>query len=537
MGINLEDLPIFQSQTLELMEKITVGDYKTEYWCPESIDDVKSLVDQAIKTKKVICVRGSAHSFPLIDTLESTQSGNIYLLLSKMRTVTIDKAKGLVTVEAGCHLGGDPYEPIFPFDTRKPQDTSQDPKSLLYQLDQAGLAVADLGGITHQSVGGFLSTGSSGGSLQWSLEDALVAVDVVTSEGGQATLKHFERPANNDPNDPFFAVGLASIGLFGVIVQATFKCVPKFWVAGSETTTDYAHCEIDLFGDGSSGKQDLKTWLYDKKNKNDYTRLMWWPQRDLEAMVVWKAWQVATKAEADAWSTSTYQEVPRVFKSPEFLAWCADKWFELTGDLKLDKHYKLYAGMMKLAFVKLNDVQKFADTWYDGIPMDNQMDDKLMPVWFTELWIDINQVAAVMNALKTYYAGGYEQTGFFSCEIYATKASQFWLSPAYQTDVIRIDVFWFARKKDHTDKTDIMNFYQNFWNLLAPFAYRPHWGKFLPDQVTVDQGNGQHKTITGVDYLKGLYPKWNDWMALRDQLDPSGVFLNEYWNAHLGISK
>lgn len=518
------------------MDKITVGDYNAEYWCPESIDDVKSLVAQAIQSKKVICVRGSAHSFPLVRTMESAQSDKIYVLLSKMRKVTIDKANSLVTVQAGCHLGGDPYEPLFPFDTRKPQDTPQDPNSLLYQLDQAGLAVPDLGGITHQSIGGFMSTGSSGGSLLWAFEEALVSVDIVTAEGGVPTLKHFERPSNGNPDDPFFAAGYASRGLFGVIVQASFKCVPKFWIAGSETTTDYAGCEIDLFGSGASGKQDLKTWLYDRKNNNDYTRLMWWPQRDLAAMVVWKAWQV-DEAKAKAWSSSTYKEVPRVFGKPSLLTRLAGMFFKLTGAIRLDEHYKVYAALMKMAFVNMGRVQKFADIWYDGIPMDNQMDDRMMPVWFTELWIDINRTNEVMNALKTYYDGGYTKTGFFSCEIYAAKASPFWMSPAYQRDVIRIDVFWFVRKKDLTEQTDIKNFYQNFWDLLSPFAYRPHWGKFLPDKVVTDVGNGQKQTVGGVDYLKAQYPRWNDWKNLRAQMDPSGVFLNEYWSAHLGITK
>jgi hypothetical protein len=39
-------------------------------------------------------------------------------------------------------------------------------QSLCYALQQRGYALPDLGGISHQSVGGFLSTGSAGGTCK-----------------------------------------------------------------------------------------------------------------------------------------------------------------------------------------------------------------------------------------------------------------------------------------------------------------------------------------------------------------------------------
>ena len=44
--------------------------------------------------------------------------------------------------------------------------------------------------------------------------------------------------------------------------------------------------------------------------------------------------------------------------------------------------------------------QHFWDSWWRGLPMDNQMDDRLMGVIFTELWIPIEHTADVMNTLK-----------------------------------------------------------------------------------------------------------------------------------------
>lgn len=48
------------------------------------------------------------------------------------------------------------------------------------------------------------------------------------------------------------------------------------------------------------------------------------------------------------------------------------------------------------------------------------------------------------------------------------------MSPAYNQNVVRIDVFWFARNAGSPAKT----FYPQFWQLLKPFGFRAHWGKF-----------------------------------------------------------
>jgi hypothetical protein len=203
---------------------------------------------------KKICVRGAAHSFPLIATLEekAATANNIYVLLSKMNAVTIDQPNSMVAVQAGCHLGVDPFDPT---------GISTLQNSLLYQINQEGMALGDLGGITHQTVGGFLSTGSSGGSTQFNFEDALMSVDVITCGSNSATKVTYSRPVPDNPDDPFYAVAVAGIGLMGIITSATFKCIATFNISGSETTTSCDDCEIDLFGPGNGKKLSFSIFL------------------------------------------------------------------------------------------------------------------------------------------------------------------------------------------------------------------------------------------------------------------------------------
>lgn len=508
------------------MDSIQIGN--AIYWLPETEADVIQLVNDAKANNEIICMRGSGHSFPLIGTLENTTGRNYkYVLLSKMNAVlNIDKSTMMVTVQAGCHLGVDPFEPVNGASTLQ--------NSLLYQLDQQGMAVPDLGGITHQTVAGFLSTGSSGGSTQYAFEDALMSVDVIICGSNGAQKVTYNRPVPDNPNDPFYAVGLAGMGLMGVIVSATFKCIPNFNISGNETISTVGNCQIDLFGPGSTTKPSFQNFL----EQTEYTRIIWWPQQFVTKSVVWQASRIAY----DPNNLKPYQEVPYVAGSPipatlgaDILYTAMGTWPNWLADL-LGSDNEKYQEIVKWvtpAFVPVifpaicsvfvtPGVQDFHDVWYNGLPMDNQMGDKIMPVWFTELWISIDQSQAVMNELLNFYNSGTgcENTGIFCVEIYAAKKSSFWMSPAYNTNVIRIDIFWFANSSG-----DPVAYYQKFWTLLQKYNFRPHWGKYLPDGASPQ----------GVNYLKSIYPKWNDWMNLRAQNDPDQIFVNDYWRSHLGI--
>ncbi len=583
------------------MDSITFKDtnatVSTTYWLPENNDDVMSLVTQAATKGQIICMRGAAHSFPIIGDLEDASAPSttnrsskpyLYVMLSKMYGINV-LDPDTVWVQAGCHLGYDPFDPT---------GISTLENSLCYQLDNLGTANApapynakpyspkslpDLGGITHQTVGGFLSTSSSGGSTTYSFEDALMGIDFITWDGQKACLKSFKRPhpAKPNPDDPFYGAGVATMGLFGIIVSATFRLSPQYYIVGSETIEYADMCSlIDLFG-ANNGLPNLETFC---KN-TEYTRLFWWPQHnplgsDLARSVVWQAKRVTTLVEAQEYANlafdkqnpppdtrpgdglKPYEEVPYIINSPIPATLAADLLFtfigrwpnwllNLLGDTDLYQDIKgkvelayapfIFPGILDL-FVTVDKPtnqnggpQLFADRWYTGLPMDNQMSDRLMPIWFTELWIKIDQTQAVMTALKAFYDKQETTVDFsFNVEIYAAKSNEFWLSPSYNQDVIRIDVLWFANNLDNP-----VLFYQNFWDLLAPFNYRPHWAKYQPDVVnlTTTDSNNQTTTIAipGSEYLASQYTKWDDWMALRAQMDPDQIFVNDYWRKRMDI--
>lgn len=194
----------------------------------------------------------------------------------------------------------------------------------------------------------------------------------------------------------------------------------------------------------------------------------------------------------------------------------------LFADIISSQFYPMILPALLSIFVAVDDPkigpQRFRDYWWSGLCMDNPMNDKLMPVKFTELWIPIDRSAVVMKDLLDFFgASGVNtaDTGSFCLELYGAKAGKFWLGPAYGTDVIRLDVFWFA----NTFRDPVATLFQRYWDRFAKYDYRCHWGKYLPTSVAGESGPA---------YLQRQYPVWSAWKALRQQYDLGNVYLTPY---------
>jgi xylitol oxidase len=101
------------------------------------------------------------------------------------------------------------------------------------------------------------------------------------------------------------------------------------------------------------------------------------------------------------------------------------------------------------------------------------------------------------------------------CELRTVAQDDLWLSPAYQTDVMGLHFTW------KPDQPGVEALLPTIEAALAPLGARPHWGKLF--------------TLEGAEQrMPRLYPRWNDFAALRERLDPRGVFRNDFL-ARLGL--
>ena len=511
------------------------------YFQPEHIEDVKSLILSANEHHKKIIIQGAKHSFPLSDDVEKPDASNIYVLLTYLnKIVQADFEKGIFTVQAGCRLGYDPFDET---------QTSTLANSLVYQLDPVnadgsrsvppGWSLPELGGITHQTVGGFIATGSAGGSTKYAFCDAISAIRVLYFDGKEIVDKTFYRPSDkHDLDNDFWAVGYANLGLLGFVVEVTFTCERAFNVRGAEETTQTQKSIVDITNLSSASKQSVLSFL----KGSDYTRILYWPQKTINKILLWSA----NKEPITNWQNykpNPYHSLPIINGSTTLANKIFGGIFHFLGctlvkargfviahfannqarEAAINEWFEnLNISILKvvLGVVAPNGKKNFDDAWWRALPMDNEYSDKFAPVKFTELWIPINKKDEVLERLYVFYKKP-ENAGTFCSEIYPGKANNFWLSPGYGTDTIRVDVFWFGRNVG-----DPEDYFKKFWAVFRDMDFRCHWGKYI--------GPLKKKELQLL--IKSPFPKWQQFLDLRLKHDPNEIFLNDYWKAHLDLS-
>ncbi|WP_375177197.1 D-arabinono-1,4-lactone oxidase [Marinobacter mobilis] len=95
---------------------------------------------------------------------------------------------------------------------------------------------------------------------------------------------------------------------------------------------------------------------------------------------------------------------------------------------------------------------------------------------------------------------------FFPLEVRFVRGDDIWLSPFYKRDTLSIAVHRFFEE-------DYQPLFQAIEPVFRRYGGRPHWGKL--------------NTCTATDFAD-LYPRWEEFRALRQQMDPQGRFLNVY---------
>lgn len=95
---------------------------------------------------------------------------------------------------------------------------------------------------------------------------------------------------------------------------------------------------------------------------------------------------------------------------------------------------------------------------------------------------------------------------FFPFECRFIHQDDIWLSPFYERDSISIAIHRYFEE-------DYTALFKAIEPIFQKYGGRPHWGKL--------------NTLSGNE-LAALYPKWSEFQAVRETMDPNGKFLNPY---------
>lgn len=118
------------------------------------------------------------------------------------------------------------------------------------------------------------------------------------------------------------------------------------------------------------------------------------------------------------------------------------------------------------------------------------------------------EALAAMRRLRPRFAGLLRVA-----ELRTVAADRLWLSGAYATDVVGIHITW------ELDEAAVYAVLPLLEAELLPLGARPHWGKCF---------------AATVEDIAPLYPRMDDFRALRARVDPDGTFGNAWLDRVVG---
>ncbi|MEG9227110.1 D-arabinono-1,4-lactone oxidase [Aeromicrobium sp. Sec7.5] len=129
----------------------------------------------------------------------------------------------------------------------------------------------------------------------------------------------------------------------------------------------------------------------------------------------------------------------------------------------------------------------------------------------SEFAVPRDALVSVIEELQTWFAARHELVSF-PIEVRFTAADDVWMSTGHGRDNAYVAVHQYHR-------TDPTRYFAAAQEIFTAHEGRPHWGKMH---------------TLGTSYLQGRYSRFEDFLAVRDELDPRRRFTNSYLDQVLG---
>ena len=272
-----------------------------------------------------------------------------------------------------------------------------------------------------------------------------------------------------------FEAGRVSVGALGVVSQYTLQVVPSFRLRALEQPM-----RLD----------DVLENAHDLSATNDHFEFFWIPHTkwaltkrnnrtddELQPLPRVRGWVEKTFMENYAFGA-----VCRVGRArPSLIPRLATALPSSGSREYVDQSFKIFASPRIVRFYEMEH----------ALPVE-----AVVPA--------LNEIRAMVDR-KGYLLN-------FPVEVRFTKGDDVALSTAYGRDSAYIAV--------HVYKgMECEPFFRDVEDILRGYDARPHWGKMHYRDAAE---------------LSTLYPKWNDFIALRDRLDPGRTFANAYTDTVFG---
>ena len=337
-------------------------------------------------------------------------------------------------------------------------------------LEVLGLSLHNMGDIAQQTLAGATSTGTHGTGGLVGSLSAQLAGFELVTGTGEVLC------ASEAENPDVYAVGRVGLGALGILTSLTFRVEPVFTLEAHEFTMGWDEA-LDRFDELVA--------------TNHHFEMFWFPHSE------------SVQAKANNRTVDDPEPLSR------FRRWLDDEFLSNT------------------VFGLTN---RIGNRWPDAIPRINRLSGKALSertysdvphkvftsprhVVFRELEYAVPREAgldALREVRRWIDASGLQIS--FPVEVRTTPADDIALSTASGRASMYL-AFHVNAQTDHTA------YFTGVEDILRRYDGRPHWGKL--------------HTRTAAD-LAPAYPRWEEFAAIRNRLDPDRLFTNDHLRRILG---
>lgn len=335
-----------------------------------------------------------------------------------------------------------------------------------------GLAMENLGDIDRQSISGAISTGTHGTGAGFSGIAAQVAgVTLITAAGDILRI-------DEDDNPEMLPAVALSLGALGILVEVTLQCVPAFVLHAIDEPV---------------ALDELRESLDERVAASDHFEFYWFAHTDV----------ALTKRQQRLAADAALQPLPAV-----------GKWIDET--LLSNGVYRAVCAASRFIPAITPPFNRLAVT----LTGDREYTERSHRVFTQSRTVRFREMEYALPVEHTLAAFDevralIERRGWrieFPIEVRFAASDDLWLSTAHgrTSGYIAVHRYW---------RVDPSEYFREVEQIMLAHGGRPHWGKM--------------HTLTAED-LRERHPRFDDFLAVRDRLDPERRFANRYLERVLG---
>jgi FAD-linked oxidoreductase len=345
-------------------------------------------------------------------------------------------------------------------------------KHLIDALDDRGMALSNIGSVAEQSIAGAVGTGTHGSGLAYGSLSTQLVRFRLVTGAGEVV------EVSRDDTPDLFHAAAVSFGSLGIMTEVTLQVEPTYNLREQSFTLS--------FEEAVRRAPDLC---------REHPRLKFWWLPHTGSVQVY-----------------TFEETDEAARPISTLAERYDRFMNdrvFTAILGVGRRFPhLVPRLNKLVGTTYFKPYTRVDRW------DRILTVAMPPVHLeNEYGLDVGRTAEMMRRVKGLIDGRRLNVGFVN-EIRFVQGDDNWLSPAYGRDSVQFGAYT-------PDGRDARAYLEGVEDIAYDLGGRPHWGKDFHAEPA---------------QLRQIYPRYDDFAALRRELDPDGVFVNDFVRRVFGLS-